>query len=282
MNAPGDYYVYCYIDPRNLEEFYYGKGTGSRSSAHLLAQGRSKKAARIRQIRADGVEPTIRIIAADLTSDEAFMIEAALIWKLGERLTNENAGHYKSKFRPKNTLHKKLVGFDFSTRIHYFDVGDPWRSWEDCRKHGFLSAGYGPKYSNQVRQLHKEDVVVAFLRGHGYVGIGRITEEAVRARDFRCRNKALNQLELNVTKICHDSDNPKKSEYLVKVKWLVAKPREDAIWKKNFGLLAFRGVRASLEHQPKTLHFIERSWGVKFDEILEKGFPIVEVKLSRH
>jgi len=25
-----DYYVYVYIDPRNLEEFYYGKGQGAR------------------------------------------------------------------------------------------------------------------------------------------------------------------------------------------------------------------------------------------------------------
>jgi hypothetical protein len=25
-----DYYVYVYIDPRNFEEFYYGKGRGNR------------------------------------------------------------------------------------------------------------------------------------------------------------------------------------------------------------------------------------------------------------
>lgn len=30
-----DYYVYVYIDPRNYEEFYYGKGKGSRKNAHL-------------------------------------------------------------------------------------------------------------------------------------------------------------------------------------------------------------------------------------------------------
>ena len=31
-----NYYVYTYIDPRNLEEFYYGKGKGSRKSAHIF------------------------------------------------------------------------------------------------------------------------------------------------------------------------------------------------------------------------------------------------------
>ncbi len=29
-----DYYVYVYIDPTNHEEFYDGKGRGSRKDAH--------------------------------------------------------------------------------------------------------------------------------------------------------------------------------------------------------------------------------------------------------
>ena len=57
MNAE-NYYVYCYIDPRNNQEFYFGKGTGGRSKAHLFAQGRSAMAGRIRAIRAAGAEPT--------------------------------------------------------------------------------------------------------------------------------------------------------------------------------------------------------------------------------
>lgn len=79
MDAAEDYYVCCYIDPRNHEVFYYGKGTGSRSRAHLLDQGKSEKATRIKQIRAAGVEPIIRIIATDLTEDQALLVETALI-----------------------------------------------------------------------------------------------------------------------------------------------------------------------------------------------------------
>ena len=30
-----NFYVYVYIDPRNFEEFYYGKGKGCRKQAHL-------------------------------------------------------------------------------------------------------------------------------------------------------------------------------------------------------------------------------------------------------
>ena len=98
MSGAEKYHVYCYIDPRNLEEFYYGKGTGSRSKAHLLAQGKSDMLARIKRIRAAGAEPTVRIIARDLTEDQAFWTEAALLWKLGKRLTNKIGGRDVAKF----------------------------------------------------------------------------------------------------------------------------------------------------------------------------------------
>jgi hypothetical protein len=234
MNVAEDYYVYCYIDPRNLEEFYYGKGKGSRSVAHLLDQGKSEKGTRIKQIKAARVEPIIRIIATDLTSDQALLVETALIRKLGTRLTNERSGQYVSKFRPQDTLHKKEVGFDFSRRIHYFNVGEAeHRSWDDCRTYGFLSAGYGLKYSNQVRQLHKDDVVVAYLSKHGYVGVGRVTAEAVPARDFCVGKKPLEKLKLDAPDILHHSDDLEKCEYVIRVRWLVAKKREDALWERE-------------------------------------------------
>ena len=37
-----DYYVYVYIDPRNFEEFYFGKGKGNRKNAHLSDNTDSK------------------------------------------------------------------------------------------------------------------------------------------------------------------------------------------------------------------------------------------------
>jgi hypothetical protein len=47
---------------------------------------------------------------------------------------------------------------------------------------------------------------------------------------------------------------------------LVKKKREDALWKS--GLFTTQQVRASLANQPKTLRYIEREWGVRFEEIL--------------
>jgi uncharacterized protein len=269
MNAREDYYVYCYIDPRNYEEFYFGKGRGSRSLAHLLDQGDSEKAQKLKQIRVAEVDPIIRIVATALTEEQALLVETALIWKLGKRLTNKNAGRYVSKFRPQNTLHKRLVGFDFSRCIHFFNVGEfgTHRSWDDCLIHEFLSAGYGSRYKRAAQQLQKGDVVAAYLSRHGYVGLGQVVAEAVPAREFRVGHKPLSKLRLHAPDIMHDSDDLEKCEYGIKTKWLVAKKREDAVWKR--GLFRARQTRVTLENQPKTLRYIEQQWEIRFEDVLD-------------
>ena len=160
------YYVYVYIDPRNLEEFYYGKGKGSRSQAHLQDTGDSVKVARIKAIQQERLEPIIRIIARGLTSAEALMVETTLIWKLGRTLTNVASGQYVEKFRPRDTFHKRLARFDFENGIYYVNVGEgETRNWDDCLRFGFLAAGGKPKWSDPLRGLEAGDVVVAYLKG---------------------------------------------------------------------------------------------------------------------
>jgi hypothetical protein len=272
MSAAENYYVYCYIDPRSGKEFYYGKGKRGRKEVHRWAQGKSKMARKIRQIRAAGKEPIVRVIAAGLTEDHAFLVEAALIWKLGGVLTNENSGHYKAKFRPKSTMKRELEGFDFSHRSHIFNVGEHFdnlanRSWDDCYEHGFLSTGYGPTHRAQALLLRKGDVVVAYLSERGYAGIGKVMAEAVPAREFRIGNKSLKQMRLSAWNMCHTYNNLNKCEYVTRVKWLVRKKRAEALpTKGHFYPVA---TRASLEDQRKTRRYIEDKWGVKFADLLE-------------
>jgi hypothetical protein len=265
------YYVYCYIDPRNLEVFYYGKGTGNRSHAHLLDEGQSEKAERIRQIKRETEkDPIIRIIATDLSHDEALLVEAALIWSLRDRLTNKVSGHFTKKFRPQNTFHKRLVGFDFARRIHFFNVGDSGEShrcWEDNFKYGFLSSGYGLRYKRCALQLDEGDIVAAYLSKYGYVGIGIVQETAVPARDFLIQGKSLKKLKLKAPDICHDAHDLEKCEYVIKIKWLIAKDRLKAI--KSEGGVP-RQTRVYLDKRTKVLRFLEESFGVRFEKILEQ------------
>ena len=62
-----DYYVYVYIDPRTYEEFYFGKGRGSRKDAHLSDNSDSEKSKQIKAIQNEGLEPIVRVIARDLS-----------------------------------------------------------------------------------------------------------------------------------------------------------------------------------------------------------------------
>ena len=179
-----NFYVYVYIDPRNYEEFYYGKGKGSRKEAHLKfdenSDNDSEKIKIIKEIKKEGLEPIIKVIAKGLTEKEALLVEKTLIWKLGKTLTNKSSGHFADKFRPHNKLHLNLSGFDFENGLYYVNVGEgDHRCWEDCKEYGFLSAGQHPKWSDPLKTLEIGDVVVAYLKNYGYVGVGRVSEKAV-------------------------------------------------------------------------------------------------------
>lgn len=88
------HYVYLYIDPRNEQPFYVGKGQGGRALSHLSEAAESRKCARIAELRAEGKEPRIDILAHELRDEEtAFRIEAAVIDLFGlDALTNEVHG----------------------------------------------------------------------------------------------------------------------------------------------------------------------------------------------
>ena len=179
-----NYYVYVYIDPRNLEEFYYGKGKGSRKDAHLEDCSDSQKAKRIAEIKKEGLLPIVRVIARDLSEQEALLVEKTLLWKLGKWTTNIATGHFANKFRPHNTLHKELSNFDFQNGIYYYNIGEgPHRNWDDYIKFGFISAGQGTRWRDAMLGFNEGDIFVAYLKRRGFVGVGRIKQKAKMIKD---------------------------------------------------------------------------------------------------
>ena len=265
------FYVYVYIDPRNLEEFYYGKGKGSRKNAHLSDESDSEKATRIKAIHKAGLTPIIKVIATKLTESEAYLIEKTLIWKLGRTLTNKSSGHFADKFRPHDTLHEDLAGFDYKNGVYYVNVGEgDHRCWEDCKQYSILSAGQHKKYSDPIRTLEPGDIVIAYLKERGFVGVGRVKEKAIRISEFRHNGKSLRDLPLKNKNMFKNSDN-EKSEFVLQVKWLKAVERIDAKWIKNSGFLfTTRQVKASLKSQPKTLEYINTQFNMDIISLLKK------------
>lgn len=272
MSDTSDYYVYVYIDPRNFEEFYYGKGTGNRRFAHLQDENDNEKTERIKEIHKSGLEPIIKVVARNLTEHEALLVEKTLIWKLGRNLTNVSPGHFVDNFRPHNELYRELYGFDYQNGIYYFNVNEHnERSWVDCKKYGFLSAGGGKIFGEQIQSFYEGDVVVAYVSGKGYVGVGIITERAVMAKDFRVNGKKLDELDLVSKHVMErNADDPEKAEYLVKVEWKATCEVHEAKSIKNKRLFAGRMAKVSLQNQRETIDFVSSAFNINIENLLIK------------
>jgi|TARA_B110000259_G_scaffold178383_1_gene216637 hypothetical protein len=266
-NKNSEYYVYVYIDPRNFEEFYYGKGKGKRKFSHLSDDSDNEKTKRIKAIKKVGLEPIVKVIANKLTEEQAFLIEKTLIWKLGKNLTNLSSGHFANKFRPHDTLHIDLAHFDYEKGLYYVNVGEgDNRCWEDCKEFGYMSAGQHPKYSDPIKTLEIGDIVAAYLKRCGYVGIGRVTKKAVRANSFKINGKLLSRYNLKMPNIYTNADN-ENSEFMVKIDWIKSVDRNDAKWKSKSKLFSSQLVKASLENQQKTVEFLESEFKIDFKEL---------------
>lgn len=264
-----EYYVYVYIDPRNFEEFYFGKGKGSRKLAHLGEASDSDKSHRIRAIRAAGLEPIIRVIAQGLTEHDAFLVEKTLLWKLGKHLTNVSSGHYAGNFRPHDTMHLELSRFDFNNGIYYYNVGEgKHRNWDDFRAFGFLSAGQGVQWRDPLLRFNPGDVVAAYLKGHGFVGIGKILTNAQPIREVRIGGKPLLDLPLRCTRMGENKGSDENSEFVCLVTWIRYVERADAKWKRKSGLYTTTHIRASLDGQPDTIAFLNDSFNINLGDLV--------------
>jgi uncharacterized protein len=269
-----DYYVYVYIDPRNHEEFYYGKGKDRRKDAHLSDSADSEKTRRIKAIKDEGLDPIIRVVARGLTEPEAFLVEKTLLWKLGRTLTNQATGNFSEKFRPHNKLHVELSGFDYLEGIYYFNVGEgPHRQWSDCKRFGFISAGQGPRWRDAICTFQTGDIVAAYLKGSGFVGIGRITEPARPIRSVKIKELMLTGYPLDCKGMSDNIASDELCEYVALVDWCRSVEPDDAHWLPKSGLFTTQLVRASLEGQPDTLSFLEDKFKINLKEIREHRAP---------
>lgn len=265
-----NYYVYVYIDPRNHEEFYYGKGQGSRKNVHLGDDTDTEKSQRIKAIHKAGLEPIIRVIASRLTEHEALLIEKTLLWKLGKMLTNVASGHYADKFRPHDKLHTKLAGFDYENGLYFYNVGEgKHRNWDDYRNFGFISAGQRATFRDAMLGFHPGDVVAAYLSKCGYVGVGRILGAAKRINEAKVNGKPCLSLPLRCKDMDDNADSETHSEYVCPVEWIVAVERSDARFVSKSGLYTPRNVRASLDGQQATIDFLNEQFDIDIESLVE-------------
>jgi len=112
------------------------------------------------------------------------------------------------------------------------------------------------------------DVFVAYLKRHGFVGVGRIKTKARMIRDVRIGGKSMLTLPLRCMNMKENSDSRDLSEYVCLVEWTKTVSREQAKWRSRPKLYTTTHVRASLDAQPETVSFIEDQFGVCIREMV--------------
>lgn len=99
-------YVYALVDPRDNHIFYIGKGSSNRVYQHAQAaiadDSQNLKLSTIREILSLGMAVRYYIIRHNLTEDEAYLVESAIIdlltypaFNTENLLTNIAAGHHQ-------------------------------------------------------------------------------------------------------------------------------------------------------------------------------------------
>jgi uncharacterized protein len=152
-------------------------------------------------------------------------------------------------------MHVELSGFDYLTGIYYFNVGQgEHRQWSDCKRLGFVSAGQGERWRDAIVGFREGDIIAAYLKGHGFVGIGRIKERAKPISAVTIGDMPLLSHKLDCKKMDDHLGDLELCEYVATVEWIEAVEPPNAKWKAKFGNIHYhsrQGVagRSAANHQ---------------------------------
>lgn len=116
----------------------------------------------------------------------------------------------------------------------YANYGDnEYRSWDDARKYGFISAGGGEWFTRTLRLLTPGSRVWVNRPGVGYIGVGIVQGEPVQADEFYVETDEGPRKYLDVGHIHEamrrNATNPEKCDRFVPIEWIVAVPESKAI-----------------------------------------------------
>jgi hypothetical protein len=137
---------------------------------------------------------------------------------------------------------------------------DEQRTWADCVKYGFISAGGGRWYSRTLSLLTPGAPIFACIPGTGYVGVGTVTEGVQPVREFIVEvngiERPILEAPVQAPKMGENADNDELCEYLVRVEWKKALPVREAIWEK--GMYANQNTVTKLRNKFTLTRLAER------------------------
>ncbi len=135
---------------------------------------------------------------------------------------------------------------------YYVSLGEgEHRNWDDCVRYGFVSGGQGEWFSRTLSMLKPGSRIFTYIPDVGYVGVGTVAESVLPVMDFLVeldsQQVPILQAPLVAPNMGENADDPKRSEYLVRIKWLVTLPRDQAL--KEKGLFANQNTACRLRNK---------------------------------
>ena len=117
-----------------------------------------------------------------------------------------------------------------------FGHGDT-RSWSDAKTYGFICGGGGSWYSKTLFMLEPGDRVWVNIPQLGYVGVGTVTGEAVRASEYTVPVDGVDRHIFEVSEATYNRDSvddDENCEYFVPIEWLHTREISAAIKEVGF------------------------------------------------
>jgi hypothetical protein len=113
--ARSDFYVYELIDPRTSKPFYVGKGTGDRFKEYYKQDSRITSHTRVilEDIKLSGQSVEVKIVAKNLSEEEAINFEADLIKKYGR--STKDVGGILTNVLAKDKPKSKIIRSEYAT-----------------------------------------------------------------------------------------------------------------------------------------------------------------------
>lgn len=144
----------------------------------------------------------------------------------------------------------------------YVSFGEgPRRNWDDARDYGFISAGGGEWYSRTLKQLRAGNRIFVYIsRGNGvggYVGVGEVMGDPLLAKDFEVGPTDARRPYPDIARAPEAGDSaedPLLAEWVVPVRWIETRDREDAVKDSDFFANTHSAARLTHSYTLKKLN----------------------------
>lgn len=164
-----------------------------------------------------------------------FKLADRLVIQSEQVLPLRDAGVYEFRVRVKDSERRASLPKSGWTGAWFLNVGEhksPCRSWDDSQRYGYISAGGGKSWQDQIRKPRKGELVFAYINSIGYVGVGTVSGPAVKCAEFipHGQSEHLTRLKLQrpPTTPAQVSDE-RTCEYCLPIEWKATRSREDAV-----------------------------------------------------